>query len=146
MYRRDHIHKKSKQTKNNKLLKEYKRSRNKVFYEIRKAKHNYFSDEICNNTNLKKMRRAIGTLTWLINTQKSTVVHGISAETFNGYFTNIGSDLTNNLTNDVCYIGLYQIRLTGLSFTKFLKMQFTRMYLNFLLIPSKMYLHLILSF
>ena len=98
MYRCDHIHKKAKRTRNNELIKEYKILHNKVVDEIRKAKQNYFSGEICNNTNSKKMWRAIGTL---LNTRKTAVEHGISAETINTYFTNIGSDLTKTLTDDV---------------------------------------------
>ena len=51
MYRRDYIHKKAKQSKSNELLKKYKILRNKVVAQIRKAKQNYFSGEICNNKN-----------------------------------------------------------------------------------------------
>ena len=110
MYRRDHIHKKAKQTKNNELLKEYEILRSKVVNEIRKAKQKYFSGDISNNTNLKNMWSAIGTL---LNTRKTAVAHGISAETFNKYFTNIDSDLMINLTNMMLrYIGLYQIQIT----------------------------------
>ena len=98
MYRRDHIHKKAKQTKNNELLKEYEILRSKVVDEIRKAKQKYFSGDISNNTNLKNMWSAIGTL---LNTRKTAAAHGISAETFNKYFTNIDSDLMINLTHDV---------------------------------------------
>ena len=41
------------------------------------------------------MWRSIGTL---LNTRKTAVAHDISAETFNTYFTNIGSDLTKKVT------------------------------------------------
>ena len=79
MYRRDHIHE---------LFEQYKIRRNKVVDQIRKAKQDYFNGEICNNANTKKMWRAISTL---LNTQKMATSHGISPETFNKYFTNIGS-------------------------------------------------------
>ena len=98
MYRRDYIHDKAKMTKNDELFKQYKILRNKVVDQIRKAKQDYFSDEICNNTNPKKMWRAISSL---INTRKMATSHGISPETFNTYFTNIGSDFTKSFTDDV---------------------------------------------
>ena len=55
MYRRDHIYKKANKTKNNELLKKYQILRDKVVDEIRKAKQNYFTREICNDTNPQKM-------------------------------------------------------------------------------------------
>ena len=97
-YRRDYIHDKAKKTKNDDLFKQYKILRNKVVDQIRKAKQDYFSGEICNNTIPKKMWRAISSL---LNTRKMATSHGISPETFNTYFTYIGSDLTKTFTDDV---------------------------------------------
>ena len=98
MYRRDYIHGKAKKIKNDELFEQYKILRNKVVDQIRKANQNYFSGEICNNTNLKKMWRAISSL---LNTRKMATSHDISPETFNTFFTNIGSDLTKTFTADV---------------------------------------------
>ena len=98
MNRRDYIHDKAKKTKNDELFKQYKILRNKVVDQIREAKQDYFSGEICNNTNPKKMWRAISSL---LNTRKMATSHGIPPETFNTYFTNIGSDLTKTFTDDV---------------------------------------------
>ena len=98
MYRRDYIHDKAKKTKNDELFKQYKILKNKVVDQIRKAKQDYFSGEICNNTNPKKIWRAISSS---LNTRKMATFHGISPETFNTYFTNIGFDLTKTLTDDV---------------------------------------------
>ena len=61
MHRRDCIYDKAKMTKNDELLKQYKILRNKVVDQMRKAKQDYFSGEICNNTNPKTMWRAIST-------------------------------------------------------------------------------------
>ena len=80
MYRRDYIRKKAEQTKSNEFLRKYKILRDKVVDQIRKAKQNYFSGEICNNKNPQKMWRAIGTL---LNTRRTAVAHGIPAETLN---------------------------------------------------------------
>ena len=98
MYRRDYIHDKAKKTKNDELFKQYKILKNKVVDQIRKAKQDYFSGEISNNTNPKKIWRAISSS---LNTRKMATFHGISPETFNTYFTNIGFDLTKTLTDDV---------------------------------------------
>ena len=44
------------------------------------------------------MWKAIGTLP---DTRKMATSHGISAEKFNIFFTNIGSDLSKSFTDDV---------------------------------------------
>ena len=73
-------HDKAKKTKNVECFSQYKILRKKFVYESRKAKQDYFSGEICNNANPKKMWKAIGTLP---DTRKMATSHGISAEKFN---------------------------------------------------------------
>ena len=53
------MHDKAKKDQSNELFRQYKMLCNKIGDQIRKAKQDYFSGEICNNANPQKMWTAI---------------------------------------------------------------------------------------
>ena len=62
MYRRDYLCKKTKDTQDRKIYREYKNLRNQIVSEIRHAKSSFYSNEIRKSRDSKTMWKTIRTL------------------------------------------------------------------------------------
>ncbi len=92
MYKRDHLFKKARQTGDPDLLKEAKRTRNKVLQEIRLAKKSYYTDALRNSSSSKCTWKTIRSL---LKSKQSGDIPPIAPDVFNEYFSGIGPSLNS---------------------------------------------------
>ena len=110
---RDRIHKQLRIDKSDDTLSLYKKFRNRVTYELRKSKIDYFQNYFsCNTNNMKKLWSGIkliinpkSSLTSFINKIKD--LNGVAtidpveiSNIFNNYFANISNEITKNIPSN----------------------------------------------
>ena len=100
MYSRDHFHKKAIKsndiTRSNTYWQEYRRLRNLVNKNVKRAKQIYFKDACSkNNKNPKQLWKEISRI--LPRKNSTQQLNDISPNTFNTYFSSIGNDVANKI-------------------------------------------------
>ena len=99
MYRQDFLHKKAVSGKDKTLWKDYQRARNSVNAAITLAKKRYYDNAIDHNTNDPRMMwKKINELIW-DKKKHISCNHGISAYSFNEYFSKVGHTVTSKFVN-----------------------------------------------
>ena len=100
MYHRDFLHKKAVSSKYQSLWKEYQRAWNTVNSAITCAKKSYYDNAIDNNKNDPRMMWK--KINELIRDKKKNMScnHGISASSFNEYFSNVGKNVSSKFINE----------------------------------------------
>ncbi len=97
MYKRDNIHKKAVRSSNQQLFDEYRKCRNSVVKEIRKAKKDYYTNKVHDSKGSRQMWR---TLRPLIRSKSSNHTVPIEPNELNDFFTQIGPELHTKFPND----------------------------------------------
>ena len=87
MYNRDNLHTKAVKSSSPELYAEYKRCRNRVVKMIRKAKRDYYTEQVKDSKCSKQMWKTLKHLT-KSNTAKEAPIH---PNVFNEFFSSIGS-------------------------------------------------------
>ena len=97
MYQRDHLHKEATRRKNSTTWAEYKRACNNVVHSINDAQKMYYHNQVTtNHGNTNSMWKA---LKHILGSHSNITANDIQADTFNEYFTEIGSNLADQSDN-----------------------------------------------
>ena len=93
MYKRDDLHKEALKSKDPIIYTEYRKLRNKVVKEVRKAKKVYYTDQISQSKGTKQMWK---TLRGLLKSKSKSDEFTMNPNELNNFFTNIGPSLNKN--------------------------------------------------
>lgn len=99
MYERDDLHKRAIKSKKQDDYEQYRSSRNGVVKAVRKAKKEYYTEQITQSRGTKHMWKTLRGL--LKSKSGSTRSPPINADDFNTFFTNIGPKLNSKFPTDM---------------------------------------------